>query len=1109
MKQTRTWGLLFLTLLLACLPVFAQDTATKGNVGGLIQDSTGAVVADAKVTLIGPQGNAVTTTSSEGRFLFSSLVPGMYGVKVEKQGFRSTETKGIEVAIGRTSSVTLKLEPGAVTEVIEVSGAATTVETNSTAVGADLQDTFYQSVPVGRNVASLFYVAPGATDSGGAGHSNPSISGASGLENLYVADGVNITDSAFGGLGVFTRNQGSIGTGINLSFIKEVQVKTAGFEPQYGQATGGVVQLVTKSGTNQFHGEVGLFAAPQGAEATYLQTDAVRTNLVGNFLHRANFDANGEIGGPVPGFKDHIFFFGDFNPSWNQQFVSAPPSAGLAQLGTLTLFSRVLSYAGKLTFKLNDNHQIESSVFGDPTKTNTSEQNYVLNTPNDTAMSKWDYGSRDWVVRYNGTLSPTWLLNGSFTWNSSHFSEIPKYDVVQVTDRTNPSNIHPIQGFGQYENHVVDSYGFNADTQKIVHAAGEHTLSLGFRHERPNYDNIVNASAGFSPVPDTNAAGNQYLGISNGIPTNCASGPTCPVGTDAFLAGGSLRVAPTAVTCTLCPTLNGTPVYVLFSRGRFDNGITPTYGRAHAAYFNDSWQMNRRLTLSMGLRWEQWKMVGSGSQYTFTDNWAPRVGVSIDPFGDRKTKVFGNFGRYNYQTPLDAAVRSLSGEKDIIGVALAPASTGGVVDVNANGSLNVAFDAAHTLNNAGVVYDANGVPSCPNPANCGVARTPSIGASLFGTGFAPGSKMMYQDEYVVGAEHEFKGGFVLSGRFIYRIMPRALDDVAGISPEAYNQNPNMTQLYFIANPSPKLDLFPNEHEVSFIPSQGAPAGCGFAVSQVIDQNGGTVNPATGTAWNNGNGICWNQVNGFWGGEQTASGQPIPDGVPDGFPKVVHIYKAVEIEANKAFSHNWMLRANWRIASLTGNYEGAFRNDNGQTDPNISSLFDFTNGIVGMLGDQYKPGALNTDRRHIVNIYTSYVVPRGFLKALELGGGVNILSGAPVSRLADHPAYANSGEVPLGSRGAEGKTPISGGVNVHVEKPFRVSERFTAHLTADLFNITNSRVVTVIDQNYQLNASPALNPDFLKPDFWTDFGPGPGPTGYQRPFYARFAFRLSF
>src|SRR5436853_92748 len=91
-------------------------------------------------------------------------------------------------------------------------------------------------------------VVPGAkVTAGGAGTANPSISGGSGLENLYVADGVDITDTSFGGLGTYNRNYGSLGTGINLSFIKEVQVKTGGYEPQYGKSTGGIVQIVTKS----------------------------------------------------------------------------------------------------------------------------------------------------------------------------------------------------------------------------------------------------------------------------------------------------------------------------------------------------------------------------------------------------------------------------------------------------------------------------------------------------------------------------------------------------------------------------------------------------------------------------------------------------------------------------------------------------------------------------------------------------------------------------------------------------------------------------------------------------------------------------------------------
>src|SRR6185369_6234881 len=88
-----------------------------------------------------------------------------------------------------------------------------------------------------------------------------------------------------------------------------------------------------------------------------------------------------------------------------------------------------------------------------------------------------------------------------------------------------------------------------------------------------------------------------------------------------------------------------------------------------------------------------------------------------------------------------------------------------------------------------------------------------------------------------------------------------------------------------------------------------------------------------------------------------------DGLKDGFVDPVRIYKSMEFEVNKSFSKNWQLRANYRIAKLFGNYEGLARNDNGQTDPGISSLFDFTQGDFGLLAGQFTPGVLNTDVRH--------------------------------------------------------------------------------------------------------------------------------------------------
>ncbi len=126
---------------------------------------------------------------------------------------------------------------------------------------------------MGRGVTGLFYAAPGVASGGGTGTANPSISGATGLENNYIADGVSITDGAFGGIGVYSRVYGSLSSGINLSFVKEVQVKTGGFEAQYGKATGGIVQIVTKTGSNAFHGSVGGYVAPQQLEATRVQVD--------------------------------------------------------------------------------------------------------------------------------------------------------------------------------------------------------------------------------------------------------------------------------------------------------------------------------------------------------------------------------------------------------------------------------------------------------------------------------------------------------------------------------------------------------------------------------------------------------------------------------------------------------------------------------------------------------------------------------------------------------------------------------------------------------------------------------------------------------------------
>src|SRR6266702_828763 len=354
-------------LLLFSFPALAQDLgSTRGNLSGLVYDSSKGLVPGAEVTITGPIGNLVQTTTEQGSFLFANLIPGIYSIRVQKAGFKVANIKSAEVLINKTTSVEVILETGQVSEVVEVSAASVTVDTSTSAVTANIADTFFENIPVQRGVSSLFYLSPGAVDGIQTGSNNPSISGSSGLENSYVAAGVSINDPAFGGLGVWARSYGALGSGINQSFVKEVQIKTGGFEPQYGHARGGIVQIVTKSGGTKTYGQIAGYFHPLGMQTTPLNADDPQfgtVNKFGRYLGNVTYEGDAELGGYVPlgKLRDHLFYFGNFNPSFNHQHMAPavlsdgkPSGLFTAYNGQLQRTKTSYDYAGKLTFKIND-----------------------------------------------------------------------------------------------------------------------------------------------------------------------------------------------------------------------------------------------------------------------------------------------------------------------------------------------------------------------------------------------------------------------------------------------------------------------------------------------------------------------------------------------------------------------------------------------------------------------------------------------------------------------------------------------------------------------------------------------------------------------------------
>jgi Carboxypeptidase regulatory-like domain/TonB-dependent Receptor Plug Domain len=1098
-------GVLVLTLVVAMgLSAKAQESAVKGNIDGVVVDASGASVPGATVTLTGPTGTKSTTADQQGIYSFTLLIPGMYTVKIQKQGFKTASVNGVEVLTNKTSSLRTELETGTITETIEVSGSAIMVDTSSTAIGANLNDNFYEKIPIPRGVAGLFYLAPGVASGGASGAANPSISGGSGLENQYVADGVDITDSAFGGLGIFSRVYGSLGTGINLAFIKEVEVKTGGYEPQYGKSTGGIVQIVTKTGGNQYHGELSAFFAPQALEANHTNPDDPQfavVNQTGRLLHNEGYDIYVGFGGYVPKLKDKLFFFAGFDPSLNDQFTHFPTTSPLYSTKDTVFRTYTYNYMGKLTWKLSDKHQFESSVFGDPSHTSTSNWDR-LTTYSDTARSKLNYGNRDWSLRYNGTLSPTWQINISGAWGYNHFNETGFPVLSEIIDQTGPElglNTRPqftSQGRGFVEPTEDNTYKLNADTSKTVHKGGDHTFSVGYGWEKAGYKGGRQYSGGAVPVPGVNADGTA-LNINSAVPGQLAN------------AEWYLRVA--GASCTKCPlmTINDdsgnpmqVPVYLRMLRSEFgvdSNGIKhfTTSSKYHSAYVNDSWTINKYITLNLGVRWDQEFLRGEATKYTFTDNWSPRIGISIDPTGTRKNKIYANFARYNYNFPLDLAERSLTNELDLFSFRLAPdytvnASGQRIINLNQYGGASPIFDAAHVLNGA-----------------TGGTGSKNITSSVQSTeAIQSGTRMMYEDEWVAGYEHEFKSGVIVTAKFVRRDLKRIVEDTGGVSPEAANAG--FQQVFLIGNIHKNTDLFTNPVPTEWTATTDAtgnitniPAACvgyessiQFPVVNSLNQPVATQNGATA--------VCFGKAN------YDASGNPIaglakPDGKPDGFVDPIRRYTAVEIEANKSFSKNWQMRANWRIARLSGNYEGALRNDNGQTDPGISSLFDFTTGDFNLLGDQFLPGVLNTDRLHIVNGFFTYVFDHTLLKGMQLGTGVRIQTGTPINRLAAHPIYLNAGEVPLGGRGSEGRTPTTGAVDFHASLPIRLTERLKLDLGADLFNIGFAKRIQYVNQNIDLGFG-TTNVDFLKPGNQNGVRIN---DSFQTPFSARLFLRLSF
>lgn len=299
------WVMVVCAFLLAIVGAWAQGTTSR--VVGVISDATGAVVPNAKVTLTNEATRVsfTTTTTDTGTYVFEAVQVGTYSVTVEAQGFKKFFSPGNRVTIGQPTTVNARLEVGAVVETVEVSGAAELVQTSASGnFGSLVEHRVLQDLPIvgtrGRNPLQLVLTQPGVVsgaNTGGGTH----VHGARDRAWNFTLDGIDTNESSAGG-----SNFSPLRT--NPDSLAEFQVITSNPTAEYGRNSGGQVAMVTRSGSNEFHGNAFWFYRTPRFNANEWENNLNRVGKRQFVQHIPGFS----VGGPI--LKNRTFFF--VNTQW-------------------------------------------------------------------------------------------------------------------------------------------------------------------------------------------------------------------------------------------------------------------------------------------------------------------------------------------------------------------------------------------------------------------------------------------------------------------------------------------------------------------------------------------------------------------------------------------------------------------------------------------------------------------------------------------------------------------------------------------------------------------------------------------------------------------------
>lgn len=584
--------------MVACIHmVSAQETSSL--LQGRIADENGNAISDVFVKLTGEQlqGERQTVSDPEGFFRFVNLPNGSYQLVLEHISFATLQLTGLRLKLGQSLTIPQIHLTASTDELPEVLVTAVSNTTASTSIAIEdnivLDD--IDDIPLERDYSKVIELLPGVNASF-LGDEQVNISGATGLENAIFIDGMNTTN-LFNGSG---------GTQLPYNFVEEINVKSGGFEAEFGRATGGIINLVTRSGGNTLSADAfGYFSDNS------LSSDGRRVpGDFGNGIFQ-RYDAGFSVGGPV--IKNKLWYFAAYNHRVESEDASIPGIEDLTDKRVSHIF------AGKLSWQPAPETHLQLSIFGDPTNWDRVGHNFVLDdfvgslANPEPFLGKWQQGSYNFSAKMDHALTPNWLGSISASRQNGNY----KADASSESARNEPTFIDLLTGewSGGYGGRFDRGLTQNAANFSITYFKGLDQLKAGVQFE----DNILDEDWRWE------SAGPDNAGFIRRVAEN--SYQTWPL--------------------------------VLQTQAR---------NRVLSAYLQAEWYANEKLILKPGIRWDGQYLRNNTSlrEERILNQYQPRFGLVWLPQGKSgDIKLSASAGRFYEQIPTQVIAVSLSNNQQI------------------------------------------------------------------------------------------------------------------------------------------------------------------------------------------------------------------------------------------------------------------------------------------------------------------------------------------------------------------------------------------------------------------------------------------------------------